>query len=63
MTGAFALGGKKNLPFFRLMKYNEHSIFLGIIIMETEMRNKYEALFILGKAIYKRVLGKGIIYG
>ena len=28
--------------------------------METEMRNKYEALFILGKAIYKRVLGKGL---
>ena len=51
------------LPFFRLMKYNEHSIFLAIIIMETEMRNKYEALFILGKAIYKRVLGKGIISG
>ena len=45
------------------MKYNEHSIFLAIIIMETEMRNKYEALFILGKAIYKRVLGKGIISG
>ena len=45
MTDAFALEVKKNLPFFRLMKYNEDKLYLEMIslqIAEVEVRKIYE---------------------